>query len=130
MAATTRVAASGQRLAERDAKPEAAEDLDCSVTLSRQHQDDCRQRLVFARVDDGEWVTLVFGESVRLDVTPGAHTLRVHNTLFRKRLPFAIEPGEHLEFVIINGARFWTAGMAGLLGWAPLFLAVRKISLR
>ena len=60
----------------------------------------------------------------------GAHTLRVHNTLFWKRLQFAIEPGEHLEFVIINGARFWTADMAGLLGWAPLFLAVRKISVR
>lgn len=128
MAATSRVAASGQRLAERDAKPGAHEDLDCSVTLSRQHRDDCRQRQVFARVDDGERIALVFSESVRMDVTPGRHVLRVHNTLFWKKLDFTIEPGEHLEFIIINGARFWTAGMAGLLGWAPLFLTVRKVS--
>jgi hypothetical protein len=130
MAATTRVAASGQRLAERDAKPEAAEDLECSVTLSRLHKDDCQQRQVFARVDGGESIPLVFGESVKIEVAPGRHLLRVHNTLFWKKLEFAIEPGEHLEFVIINGARFWTAGMAGLLGWAPLFLTVRKVSLQ
>jgi hypothetical protein len=130
MAATTRVAASGERLIERDAKPEVDEGLDCSVTLSRQHRDDCQQRQVFARVDDCERVVLVFGESVTIDVTPGRHRLRVHNTLFWKRLEFTIEPGEHLEFVIINGARFWTAGMAGLLGWAPLFLTVKKLSVQ
>jgi hypothetical protein len=130
MAAATRVVAAGARLAAIESVPEAQEDLDCSVTLTRQHRDDCQQRQVFARIDDGPRVTLVFGESVTLDVTPGRHLLRAHNTLFWKRIAFTIEPGERLEFAIINGARFWTAGMAGLLGWAPLFLTVRKISIQ
>lgn len=108
---------------------DAGDSLDCSVTLSRVHPSDCGQRQVFARLDDEVRVVLVFGETVTLDVRPGAHVLRVHNTLFWKRLDFTIEPGEHLGFSIINGARWWTAGMAGVLGWAPLFLTVRKTSL-
>jgi hypothetical protein len=63
-------------------------------------------------------------------VSPGRHRLRVDNTLFWKTIEFAIEPGEHLECLVINRARWWTAGMAGLLGSAPLFLTVRLNSLR
>jgi hypothetical protein len=75
-------------------------------------------------------VVLRFGDEVTLEVTPGRHRLRVHNTLFWKTLVFAIEPGEHLEFLAINRARWWTYGMAGLLGSAPLFLTVRQLSVR
>jgi hypothetical protein len=64
-------------------------------------------------------ITLVYGESFTQEVTPGQHHLRVHNTLFWKNVRFAIEPGGHLEFVIINGAKWWTYGIVGLLGSAP-----------
>jgi hypothetical protein len=72
----------------------------------------------------------MYGQTVTLEVSPGAHVLRVDNTLFKKRLSFTIEPGEHLEFSIINYARWWTAGVIGAFGWAPLFLSVRKTSLQ
>ena len=110
--------------------PAENDELRCSVTFSRQHPSDCGFRQVFARLDGGEQVALVFGEAVTIDVEPGQHRLRVHNTLFWKNLAFTIEPGEHLQFVIINGARWWTAGIVGLLGAAPLFLTVRQISVR
>jgi hypothetical protein len=106
------------------------EDLRSTVRLSRMHPADCGQRQVFVRVDGGARIALTFGQSVTFDVQPGQHLLFAHNTLFRKHVRFAIEPSEHLEFVFINSARWWTAGMAGLLGAAPLFLTVQQISLR
>ena len=106
------------------------DDLRTTVTVRRDHKDDVGQRQVMVRLDDGPRVTLVFGESFTSDVPPGRHELRAHNTLFRKRVPFTIEPGEHLEFILINSARWWTAGMAGLLGAAPLFLTILKRSIR
>jgi hypothetical protein len=109
---------------------DASDSLDCTITLSREHPDDCGQRQVFVRLDEDKRAVLVFGQSVTLEVEPGVHVLRVHNTLVRKRIEFTIEPGEHLGFTLINRAPRWAAGMAGILGWAPLFLTVRKSSLQ
>ena len=114
-----------------ESRPGAAfDDLRSAVTLSRAHRSDCGQRQVVARLDGGPPITLVFGDEITLEVQPGAHHLRVHNTLFWKNLRFAIEPGEHLGFVLINGARWWTYGVVGFLGAAPLFLTVQQISIR
>jgi len=112
-----------------DPAPDAGDSLDCSVTLSREHPDDCGQRQVFARLDEDTRAVLVFGQSVTLEVKPGTHVLKVHNTLVWKKIEFTIEPGEHLGFTIINRSPKWAVGMAGVLGWAPLFLTVRKTSL-
>lgn len=111
-----------------DASLDDLEDLRSTITVSRDHPADYGQRQVFVRVDGGARVALVFGESFTSDLEPGCHRLRVHNTLVWKTIQFAIEPGEHLEFIVINSARWWTAGMAGLLGAAPLFLKVEKRS--
>jgi hypothetical protein len=113
---------------ESEAAP--ADDLRCTVTFCRTHPTDCRQRQIFVRLDDGPRLTLVYGDALTEEVAPGAHRLRVHNTLFWKTVRFTIEPGEHLECLVINRARWWTYGMAGLLGAAPLFLTVRLHSLK
>ena len=105
------------------------DELRTTLTFSRQHPSDCRQRQVFARLDGGSRIVLAYGDIVTIDVQPGRHRLRVHNTLFWKTREFAVEPGEHLECVVINSERWWTAGMAGLLGSAPIFLTVRLNSL-
>jgi hypothetical protein len=117
-------------LAPAEAQPREIDDLCSVVTISRAHPDDCGQRQVIARLNDGPRITLIFGESFTQEVKPGRHHLRVHNTLFWKNEHFSIEPGEHLEFVLINGARWWTYGVVGYLGAAPLFLTVQRISLR
>lgn len=105
----------------------AIEDLRSFVTISRTHPSDIRDRQVFVRLDDKR-ATLVFGECFTDEVPPGSHHLRVHNTLMWKNIRFALEPGEHLEFLIINSGRWWTWGMAAVLGAAPLFLCVEKRS--
>jgi hypothetical protein len=105
------------------------DELRSTLTFCRQHPADCRQRQTFARLDGGPRIALAYGDMVTIDVEPGRHRLRVHNTLFWKTLEFAVEPGEHLECVVINSERWWTAGMAGLLGSAPIFLTVRLNSL-
>ena len=116
--------AGGIALGAAQAAREADEDLRTFVTCCRTHRTDVGQRQVFVRLDGGPSVPLRFGESWTEEIQPGPHHLRIHNTLFWKHLRFTTEPGEHLEFQIINCARWWTAGMAGVLGAAPLFLTV------
>jgi len=106
---------------------EPPDDLRSFVTLSRTHPTDVGERHVFVKLDDTK-VRLSYGDSFTAELKPGAHHLRAHNTLVWKNLKFTLEPGEHLEFVIINSGRWWTWGMAGVLGSAPLFLSIAKRS--
>lgn len=82
---------------------------------------------MFVKLDDTK-VRLSYGETFTAELKPGTHHLRAHNTLVWKNLKFTLEPGEHLEFVIINSGRWWTWGVAGVLGSAPLFLSIAKRS--
>jgi hypothetical protein len=113
---------------ERETRQPSLDDLRAFITLSRTHRSDCGQRHVFVRLDGGERVRLAFGDSCTLEVQPGAHHLRIHNTLVWKNIHFTIELGEHLDFLIANEARWWTWGMVAVLGSAPLFLRVEKRS--
>jgi hypothetical protein len=106
-----------------------AHDLRSVVTISRQHPEDAQQRQVLVRLDGGPTATLMFGDSVSQDVRPGAHVLRMNNTLFWKTFRFTIEPGERLEFVIVNRASRITFGFLAGLGLAPLYLTVEKRSI-
>jgi hypothetical protein len=110
-----------------DVEADALDDLRSFVTISRTHPSDIGERQVFVRLDDKR-EKLLYGESFTHEILPGAHHLRVHNTLVWKNVPFTLEPGEHLEFIIINSGRWWTWGIAGVLGSAPLFLTVEKRS--
>ena len=106
-----------------------ADDLRSVVTFVRDHPSDCGQRQVFVRVDGGLRLALVFGEAIDVELRPGLHHFRIHNTLFWKHVHVAIEPGEHLQCRIVNSARWWTAGVVGVIGAAPLFLSVQMTSL-
>ena len=99
------------------------------LIVARTHASDVQQRQVYVSLDGAPLATMVYGDVCDREIPPGPHTLRFNNTLVWKTVQFAIEPGEHLEFIVINSARWWTAGMAGLLGAAPLFLRVEKRSL-
>jgi hypothetical protein len=113
-----------------DASVRTWDDLSATVRISRDHPRDFGQRQVIVTLDGGRSEHLLFGDSLTIEVLPGRHHLKVHNTLFWKNLDFAIEPGEHLEFIVINRASWWTPGVVGLLGAAPLFLTVIRRSLQ
>lgn len=120
---TGRVLTGDPRLRIRDSTTTTVDDLRSLVTLSREDPADIGERQVFVRLDEGVRVAVVYGQNVTIEVEPGSHRLFVHNTLFWKRLAFAIEPGEHLELALVNRGRWWTYGVAGVLGAAPLFLS-------
>jgi hypothetical protein len=106
-----------------------ADEFRTAVTICRTHQRDIGLRHVVVRLDDGPKTTLLFGDSITIDVKPGTHHLRVHNTLFWKNIDFVVETGEHLEFMIINRGGAWTFGLLAWLGASPLFLTVQQRSL-
>ena len=56
-------------------------DLRTYVTISRQHASDVRQRQILVRLDDGPEATLVYGQTVTVEVRPGAHVLRANTAI-------------------------------------------------
>lgn len=117
---------------DKDAGLGAQDDLDIRafVTFRRDHEADAKQRQVMVSVDGQPATTLMYGDRVTIEVPPGHHLLRANNTLFWKRVPFSIEPGEHLEFVLINRAGRLTLGFLALIGVAPLYLDIERRSVR
>jgi hypothetical protein len=104
------------------------EELRTLLTVSREHPSDVKQRQVVARLDDGPKTTLYFGDSFTWEIPPGTHRLRVHNTLFIKTVEFRVEPGEHIEFVLVNRASVTTLAFLTVLGVGPLFLDIHMRS--
>jgi len=105
------------------------EELRTLVTITRRHPRDFGERQVYVRLDDGPRVAMLFGQSFTVEVKPGAHELRAHNTLMWKTVRFHVEAGEHLEFHLINRGGRLTYPVAALLGSAPLFLSIERRSL-
>ena len=106
--------------------PETLDDLRCSVTFSRQHPTDCQQRQVFVKLDGQQQITLNYGDAVTLDVMPGRHHIRVHNTLFWKTHEVVLQPGEHARFKAANKAGWGSFGFLMVLGAAPLYLTFER----
>jgi len=74
------------------------------------------------RLDDGSAVSLLFGDTLTVEVAPGPHTLRIHNTLVWKTARFEVAPGAHVHFTVWNRpcrGHYW---LLFLVGAAPLWL--------
>ena len=108
----------------------AERDLRSLVTISREHAADAQQRQVLVRIDESPTSTLLYGDRITVEVVPGAHTFRANNTLFWKRVPFTIEPGEHLEFIVVNRAGRLSLGFLAVMGVAPMYLDIERRSVR
>jgi hypothetical protein len=96
------------------------------VTVSRADDRDVQQRQIYARIDDAATRTLMFGDSFTIEVAPGAHTLKTNNTLYWKSVEFTVEPGEHVEFAVINQSSKLSFGFLALLGAGPLKLVIER----
>jgi hypothetical protein len=98
-----------------------------SVTITRTSEEDCQARQLVVSLDGREVATLLWGDSVRCDLQPGPHRLRVHNTLVWKTLEFTLAPGEQAFFEVINRASTSTYLIVALLGVGPLYVRVRRM---
>ena len=72
------------------------------VTLRRDSQRDIKIRDLYASLDSGPEINLLFGESKTLDLTLGEHTLTVTNRLKTKHLSFEVKEGEPLTIPVGN----------------------------
>ena len=97
------------------------------ITISRESPEDVGFREVFVSLDGKELAILRHGESVTTEVTPGAHMLRAHNTLFRRTHQLVLKPGEHARFLAINKAGWGTFGMLFILGAMPVYLTFERV---
>lgn len=106
--------------------PETAERARLLVTRSSNR--DVGNRQVFVSLDGNKLRDILFNEKIDRPIAAGRHRLRVHNTLFWKTIDFDAGPGETVHFETINyqGRGFVTFML--VIGVAPLFLAVERVS--
>ena len=98
-----------------------------AVTVTRTSEDDFKSRQVVATLDGTRLPDLLWGDSVTIEVMPGAHRLHVHNTLVWKNVHFHVHPGEQAFFEVINRASFGTYLLLPVFGIGPLYLTVKRM---
>jgi hypothetical protein len=99
---------------------------DARITIRRESPQDVGFREIFVSLDGQQIAILRPSETFSLEVTPGPHRLRAHNTLFWKTHDVVLKPGEHAKFVAINRAGFGTFGFMTFLGASPLYLTFER----
>ena len=72
------------------------------MIVRRTASHDVRERELYVSVDGAPNEILRFGDQVRIQVPPGHHRMRVHNTWSRKVAEFDTSPGEEVRFSAAN----------------------------
>ena len=97
------------------------------VTVRRQSIDDIGIREIHVSLDNEPLGMLKAGQAVTREVPPGAHRLRVHNTLFWRTQEFRVQVGEHASFMAINRAGWGTYSIVALLiGGMMIYLTLER----
>lgn len=68
------------------------------IVVRRESEQDIKIRELYVRVDDGEEHTLLFSQTLELELPPGQHTIKATNRLYTQKQTFTLEPGQQLEF--------------------------------
>ena len=97
------------------------------LTIMRQSTDDVGFREIYVSLDGTRLGILRYGDTLTVDLTPGAHEIRAHNTLFWKTHRIVPKPGEHVRFTAINRAGWGTFGMLFVLGAMPVYLTFERV---
>ena len=103
------------------------DDFAASVTITRTSQADYQTLQLVVSIDGRRVGTLLWGDTITCHPEPGPHTLRVHNTLVWKTVPFTLAPGEQLYFEVVNRAGRGTLLMTVLFGIGPLYVTVNRM---
>ena len=97
-----------------------------SITIHRTSAQDMQERELYVSVDGGANSILTYGDSVTIALEPGHHTLRVHNTISRRRAEFDVAPGDQVRFSAANvrGKNFGI--LATFLGIGPMHTVLER----
>jgi len=98
-----------------------------SVTITRTSEQDYKARQLIVSIDGTRVATLLWGDSVSSELTPGPHTLRVSNTLVWKTVDFVVAPGEQVFFESLNRLGPGSLFCLLVLGAGPLYVTVRRM---
>ncbi|MEO6235630.1 MAG: hypothetical protein ABIQ52_01450 [Vicinamibacterales bacterium] len=98
-----------------------------TLTVSRTDPSDVKHRQLVIYLDGARLGEILFGESLRHEMLPGPHRLRISNTLVWKTFTFTATPGEEVRFEAINRPGRLTYPMMIVLGVGPLWLTVRRV---
>lgn len=96
------------------------------LTLARTASHDVGIRQVFVSVDGKEVAVLAHHDVATVEVSPGPHKMRIHNTLVWKTVHFDAAPGEDITYDIVNRAGFGTVALVATLGVGPIYLEVTR----
>lgn len=99
---------------------------DARITIRRTSPEDAGFREVFVSLDGEQIAILRHGESFSMEVAPGPHRLRAHNTLFWKTCDLVLKPGEHARFTAINKSGWGTFSLLFFLGAMPVYLTFER----
>lgn len=83
------------------------------------------RRDIHLSLDGREFATLKSGRDVVIEIEPGRHSLRAHNTFLPRTVEFEAQPGEQLHFKVWNRKGFGS-WMVELLGSGPLYLVIKR----
>lgn len=98
------------------------------LTVTRTDSADVKQRQLIVSLDGQKLGELMFGETLSQEILPGVHRIRISNTLFWKTISFEAKPGEVVRFETVNRAGRLTYPLMVVMGVAPLYLTVRKVT--
>ena len=85
-----------------DSVQESTDSTPARLLITRNSERDAKQRQIFVSLDGERVGDIVFGESLKRDIAPGRHFVRIHNTLFWKTIDFEAAPGETIHFNTVN----------------------------
>lgn len=98
-----------------------------SVTITRTSQEDFKSRQLIVWIDGERVADLLWGDSVRRELEPGPHRIRVSNTLVWKTVHFTVKPSEQVYFEAINRPGWGSLPMLLVLGVGPLFVKLQRM---
>jgi hypothetical protein len=112
------------------AKANESGSIGTQITVLRNSSEDTQTRQIIVYLDGENRGELMYGDSMTLDVAPGAHVLGVDNTWNRKDLPIVVRPGEDLRFVTKSSAGKFVWFLLGFLGAGPMRVSIEPLPSR
>ena len=98
------------------------------ITITRTSEEDWKTRQLVVSIDGKRVAEMLWGDSMTIELEPGPHSLRVHNTLVWKTVQFTLAPGEQIFYEAVNHASASSYFCLGLLlGIAPLWVTLRRM---
>lgn len=97
-----------------------------TLMVNRSDPADVKQRQLVVYLDGARVGEIMFGQSLRQQMLPGPHRVRISNTLVWKTFTFEAKPGEQVRFEAINRPGRLTYPMMVVFGVGPLWLTVRR----